>query len=89
MKIWTLLLAAGLLGAQPLSAQFRISSLSGDGSLAWIDAFNPGICTLESAVSLTGDWQLEQNVYTTSSVGDAQTSCRQAVRAPSLKQPRR
>ncbi|HXJ72695.1 MAG TPA: hypothetical protein VNM37_07570 [Candidatus Dormibacteraeota bacterium] len=74
MKTWILPLAASLIAAQPLVAQFKISSASGDGSLGWINAFKPGICTLESAGSPAGDWRTEQNVYTTSSMGAVQVA---------------
>jgi hypothetical protein len=74
MKTWILLLTASLIGAQPLSAQFQIITASRDGSLSWTNAFNPGICTLESAGSFPADWQAEQNVYTTNSVGRIQVA---------------
>src|SRR6478735_8606529 len=74
MKTWILLLTASLIGAQPLSAQFQIITASRDGSLSWTNAFNPGICTLESAGSFPADWQAEQNVYTTNSIGRLQVA---------------
>src|SRR6266699_788613 len=58
-----------MLALELAGAQLKISSINRDGALAWTNAFNPGICTLESATSLPANWQPQQNLYTTSSVG--------------------
>jgi hypothetical protein len=53
---------------------FKIESLNRTGSLAWINAFVPGVCTIERASSATGPWMPVENVFATTATGTAQVS---------------
>jgi hypothetical protein len=56
-------LAAGLLAAQPLAAQFSISSWDANGSLSWANGYSNGVLTILSANVVTGRYTPEGNNY--------------------------
>jgi hypothetical protein len=50
---------------------FQITSVNPSGEISWANAFNSGVCTVESASLLNGDtsWTPQQNFFTTNSAG--------------------
>jgi len=47
----------------------RITSFDRTGTLAWTNAAVPGVCSLESAVTLGGNWSPLQNLFSTNTTG--------------------
>lgn len=70
IQLWLGSLVAGLLALQVPAAELKLSLLE-NGDLAWTNVFTNGICTLERAATLSGDWTPVQNFYTTNLVGQA------------------
>ena len=48
---------------------FRIHSFDAAGVLAWTNATVPGVCTVEGATNLGGNWTPTPNIFATSSTG--------------------
>lgn len=67
-----------LLCHQVHASDFRITDFTGSGQITWSNAFPIGICTVETAQTLTegapGPWLPERNYFTTNSVGQAVAS---------------
>lgn len=53
------------------ASDLRLIHYGRDGRLAWTNAPVPGICTVESAVSVQGPWTALQNVFSTNAGGSA------------------
>lgn len=68
--IWTVI-AVWFAGASFAVAQTapRITGFSKSGGLAWTNAIVPGVCTVEAAPALGGNWAPLQNVYSLTSTG--------------------
>jgi hypothetical protein len=47
----------------------RITSFSRNGALSWTNALVPGVCTIETAGLLAGEWTPGQNVFSTNANG--------------------
>jgi hypothetical protein len=57
--------------AEGADAGFQISAVDLNGQISWTNAFTSGVCTVESASGLGSNtvWTLQQNFFTTNSVG--------------------
>ncbi len=60
-----MLAAAASLAASSALAQFRITEFSRSGDLSLSETYTQGVCTVESASVLTGNWTPEKNMFTT------------------------
>ena len=68
------ILGACLSAATVFGADFDILSLDRDGDLAWTNAFNAGVVTIETKSGISGPWIPEENYFTSNSVGSARLS---------------
>jgi hypothetical protein len=59
----------GLLLTQAPAADFQINSNDRLGNITWTGAFTNGICTVETAPTLTSQWRAQQSCFTTNSSG--------------------
>lgn len=57
-----------------LAADFGIGSLDYDGVLTWTNAFEAGVCTVESSVKPGGPWSIGRSYFTTNAVGGARVA---------------
>ena len=50
------------------AADLKITSLTRDGELTWSNAFQAGVCTIETRPAVTGAWSVGKNFFTSNSV---------------------
>ena len=63
-----------LLAATGLGADFRITGFDGQGHLAWTNAFNAGVVTVEKKTEISGLWLPQENYFTSNSIGSARVA---------------
>jgi hypothetical protein len=71
MKTNASLLFACLVASTSTAADFRISSISTNGTLSWSNAFPVGVVSVQTKGVLTAPWLPGTNYFTTNAVGSA------------------
>jgi hypothetical protein len=72
MKTNASLLFACLVASTSTAADFRISSISTNGTLVWSNAFPVGVVSVQTKEVLTAPWLPGTNYFTSNAVGSAQ-----------------
>ena len=54
-----------------LAADFRIQTVSPDGTITWSGAYTAGVATVETSISPAGPWSRRRHLFTTNEAGGA------------------